>query len=129
MNDYCITKQAPSSFALLFPRQVLNETTWTTTIMRLSFLAFLVAASLVGAQDYEDKVGAALRKEDESYWSRLMQETEMSVAPTPPPPTLSPPTNPLPTPPPTMQSPPTPPTAPKICESDVRMRLYCPLCL
>ncbi len=54
----------------------------------------------------------SVRAEEESYWSRLMQETTMSVAPTPAPPSPTPET-PTPAPPsPTPESPtPRPPTA------------------
>ena len=53
-----------------------------------------------------------LKKEEESYWTRLMQETDMSVAPTPRPPTPVPPTPepPSPTPPPPTSPAPTPET-------------------
>ncbi len=55
----------------------------------------------------------SVRAEEESYWSRLMQETTMSVAPTPAPPSPTPET-PTPEPPsPTPESPtPRPPTSP-----------------
>lgn len=55
-------------------------------------LANVAAVATASSSDSERvSAGASLNKEDESYWKRLMQET-MSVAPTPPPPTLQPPT-------------------------------------
>ena len=55
-------------------------------------LANVAAVATASSSDSERvSAGAFLKKEDESYWKRLMQET-MSVAPTPPPPpTLQPP--------------------------------------
>lgn len=66
--------------------------------MKLSLFTILAVASFAAvaadSSSESERVDAAapLKKEDESYWSRLMQETDMSVAPTPPPPTPRPPT-------------------------------------
>lgn len=97
--------------------------------MRLEslLLAAICVASAVGSEAVEtdlaeSRIGRGVRgsyfdgeigtvnndvKEEQAFWNRLLQETEMSVAPTPPPPTPRPPTTPQPV---------TPPTPPPVDE-------------
>jgi hypothetical protein len=54
--------------------------------MKIYLITYLALGSVVAARDYKvvslSEIGASV-KEDESYWNRLMQQTEMSVGPTP----------------------------------------------
>jgi hypothetical protein len=72
-----------------------------TGTMKICLTTFLALDSVVAARDYKvtslSEIGASVKKEDESYWNRLMQQTEMSVAPPPRLPTLPVPTEPVPT--------------------------------
>ena len=85
-----------------------------------------------GVMNYlKEKLGSKTDlQEDEAYWNRLMQE-DMSLPPTPSPPTLSPPTPPPPTlspPRPPTESPPTiaPPTTPAPTEEcDITIQVDC----
>jgi hypothetical protein len=82
--------------------------------MRISSLTLLVLTASwdwSGAASVAESTGA-LKKEDEAYWSRLMQEVDMSV------PTVAP------TPPPTPPSTLPPPTTTKECLMDVSSPCY-----
>lgn len=59
--------------------------------MKLSLITFVVAACFVGASAKDAVIGGKSLEEDAIYWSRLLDETEMSAGPTPRPPSVSPP--------------------------------------